>query len=52
MIIGLKINHMVMQLLALSSTVERQVLGDSEMKIDPGMRKCKLEPRGLNTAIE
>lgn len=47
MIIGLKINHTVMQLLALSSTVERQVLGDSEMKIDPGMRKCKLRATRL-----
>lgn len=35
-----------MQLLALSWAVERQ-LGDRELKIDPGMRKCKLRAMRL-----
>lgn len=47
MIISLKMNHRVMQLLALSRTEERQVLGDSEMEIDPGMRKCTLRAMRL-----
>lgn len=32
-----------MQLLALSWPVERRTLGDSEMKIDPGMKKYKFK---------
>lgn len=43
MIISLKMNCTVMQLLALSGTVERRTLGDSEMKIDPGMKKYKFK---------
>lgn len=43
MISSLKMNCTVTQLLALSQMVERRPLGDSEMEIDPGMRKCKFK---------
>lgn len=49
--ISVKVNHTVMQLLAVSWAVERQ-LGDSELKIDPGMRKCKLRAMRLEHSYQ